>query len=65
MQLLYRSIDTLQIGGYPFILRVMTDGDTVTVDFEQNPRSTAAVSSAEISAVRRAPLISAQEPAVR
>ena len=49
MQLLYRSIDTLQIGGYPFILRVMTDGDTVTVDFEQNPRSTAAVSSAEIS----------------
>lgn len=49
MQLLYRSIDSLSIGGYPFILRVMTDGDNLTVDFEQNPRSTAAASSAEVS----------------
>ena len=38
-QLLYRSIDTLSIGGSVFILRVTTDGETLTADFEQNPAS--------------------------
>lgn len=38
-QLLYRSIDSLTIGGTVFILRITTDGETLTVDFQQNPRS--------------------------
>ncbi len=44
MQLLYRSIDTLTVGGVIFILRVSTDGETLTVELEQNPRSVTAES---------------------
>lgn len=44
MQLLYRSIDSLTVGGVTFILRVSTDGATLTVDLEQNPRAVTAAS---------------------
>jgi len=39
MQLLYRSIDSLTVGGVTFILRISTDGETLRVEFDQNPRA--------------------------
>ena len=48
MQLLYRSIDSLTIGGVTFILRVTTDGVNTVVDFEQNPRSVTAESRYDV-----------------
>ena len=48
MQLLYRSIDSLTIGGVTFILRVTTDGVNTVVDFEQNPKSVTAESRYDV-----------------
>lgn len=39
MQFLFRSIESLTVGGIAFILRVSTDGSTLTAELDQNPRA--------------------------